>query len=339
MVSTPDDPPGDDFDSGVSSASQSDSPFPRHVSRATDRFASLLPFAIVPFVLSLFPFGQFARTLETRHGSSFNLSLQFPAPILDLWSFIDPAEPVTSMPVGETTPPGAPGSDPFATGPGPGTSSEFTIDTPLEAVAVPLHSLGLETLGWIGFLLVIYGVIAAAVAAGYLGGIDRRLRGESATLLACIAQYAPRLLLYYAVVFGAMLLALPVLLVAPSLLLLAIPLVILVGYCFYAVPFLLVVDDAGVLEGFRRSYGYALEGGAYLSFVVWYVVAIGVSSVVLSVLSSGGGVGVLVALLVALLVVVPLSLVLTAATVSFCQELVGGESSEPDTAAHDGQSW
>ncbi len=239
------------------------------------------------------------------------------------------------MTVGEPTSPGAPGSDPFATGPGRGSSSEFTIDTPLESIAMPVQSLGLETLGWIGFLLLIYGVIAAAVTAGYLGGIDRRLRGERAAPLTCLAQFAPRMLLYYAVFFGAMFLALPILLIAPPLLLLAIPFIILIGYLFYAVPFLLVVADEGVLESFRRSYGFALSGGPYLSFALWHVVVTGICSLVLSVLASGGGVGVLIALLV----VVPLSLVLTAATVSFCQELVDDDSSEPDTGARDSQPW
>ncbi|NGM68759.1 hypothetical protein G6M89_07005 [Natronolimnobius sp. AArcel1] len=337
MVPTPDEPPGDDLDSNsdASSATQSGSPFPRHVSRASDRFGSLLPFVIVPFVLSLFPLEQFMRTLEPRRGVSINLELQFPSPILDLWSFIDAPEPVTSMTVGEPTSPGTPGSDPFATGTGPGSSSEFTIDTPFESVVMPAQSFGLEIFGWIALLIAIYGVIGAAITAGYLGGIDRRLRGERAAPLTCIAQFAPRMLLYYAVFFGAMLLALPILLIAPSLLLLAIPLLILIGYLFYAVPFLLIVDDAGVLESFRRSYSFALSGGPYLSFALWHVVVTGICSLVLSVLASGGGVGVLIALIV----VVPLSLILTGATVSFCQELVDDDSSEPDTGTRDAQSW
>ncbi|MDQ2050903.1 hypothetical protein RBH26_10455 [Natronolimnohabitans sp. A-GB9] len=301
-----------------------------HVGRVVDRFDALLPFVVVPFGLSLLEFENVRRALDSAGGFSLNVEFAFPTPLLDLWSFADPppatgrAGPSTGVPGdhGPTDPTGAPGSD-------------ITIETPVETIAMSLEGVGIELLTWLGLALLAYAAISAVVAAGYVGGIDRRLRGEPAAILECVVAYAPRLFLYHLVVFGAFVAVVPFLVVAPPLLLLAVPVVIVLGYLFYAVPFLFVVADAGFLEAFRRSAEFGLDGGSYFWFALWHVVAAAGISIVLSVLVSAGAVGFLLALFVAS----PAALVLTATTVSFVQALTddGGETtsdrSRPGTAS------
>lgn len=355
MVPAPDSPVDSDAGAGPNSSPsrrRSGSPFRRHVGRVTGRFDELLPFALVPLALSLLQFEQVARALDGARGLSLNFELRLPSPLHHLWSFVDPPGPAASgptrspapgssdgFPFGESSP-DAGGTDGFGpgTGAGSGISTDVTIETPLETIVVPVDGVGSETIAWIGLALLVYAVLSAVLAAGYLGGMDRRLRGEPAAIRHCLVRYTPRLLLYHLVVFGAFLAVVPVLLlvsVDPRLFLLALPLVLVLGYLFYAAPFLLVVADIGVLEAFRRSYGYALEGGAYFWFALGHVVAAAVVSAVLSALVSAGGPGVVLALVV----VVPFSLVLTAATVSLCQELVARDGGSTGAAASRSESF
>jgi hypothetical protein len=51
---------------------------------------------------------------------------------------------------------------------------------------------------------------------------------------------------------------------------LAIPLSLLLGYLFYATPFLIVLRDDDLLPAPRRSYALATEGGPHLRFAADY---------------------------------------------------------------------
>ncbi|MXV62837.1 hypothetical protein GS429_12320 [Natronorubrum sp. JWXQ-INN-674] len=333
MVPAPDADDNETVADGSGARRSTSSTFVRHVSRVLDRFDALLPFALVPFALSILEFENVRRALDPApSGSSFNIEFAFPTPLLDLWSFADPP-PASGGGSGGGSAIG-PESDPFEQGsatqtPEPTGSggTDVTIETPFETIIVPLEAVDGAMLAWLGLALVVYAVISAVIAAGYLGGIDRRLRDEPASIPACIIRYAPRLVLYHLVVFGAFVALVPVLVAAPALLVLAIPAVIVLGYLFYAVPFLFIVDDARFLEAFRHSYGYGLEGGPYLRFAFWHVAVAAATSLALSILLNSGGVGFVVGLLVA----TPLALVLTAATISFVQELVEPDGRETAT--------
>lgn len=314
-------------DSGVESPDdRSSATFSRHVSRVTDRFDALLPFAAVPFGLSIVDVEKFRRALDPAPGSfSINVEFAFPTPLLDLWGFVEPPPSATRGDAVRSAAGTRGGLDrgPM-TGPTDTGGAEVAVETPLEPVALPLEAIDAGLLGWIGTVLLAYAVVAAVIAAGYLGGIDRRLRDEPAAPLACVVRYAPRFLAYYVLAVGAFAFLAALLVVAPPLLLLAFPAALAVGYLFYAVPFLFVVDDARLLEAFRRSHGLALEGGPYVRFAVGHVIAAAVTSFLLSIAVSVGGAGVLLALVVA----TPLALVLTAATVSFLQELAASDGIE-----------
>lgn len=309
--------------------------FGRHVSRVVDRLEALLPFALVPLAFSLLNVENVRRTLDPG-GATINLAFEFPSPLIHLWSLADPPPPAPDpIQVGEAGP-GTTGGDPFdATRPGAGgqpAGSEHTLEVPLYG-DVPLEAIGPELAGWLGLVLAGSIVLYAVVAAGYLGGIDRRLRDERGSILESVVRYTPSLLGYYALLFTAFAVALvPALVAGLAGLVVVFPLFLLVGYLFYAAPFLIVVDDATLLESLRRSSEFAVGGGAYLAFAVWHVLFAVVASVPLSFVVSLGGV---VGLAIAAPVAAAVGLLLTAATVSLVQELVaweaGGSSrSSPD---------
>ncbi|WP_247003691.1 hypothetical protein [Halosolutus gelatinilyticus] len=318
-------PPGDPNDHPTDGGDSNDPrphSFPWHVSRVLDRIDAILPFALVPLLTSLSQIASVRRALDPAGGISVNFKFVFPSPFLDLWTLVDPPARVDRHAIGSGS---SPRDDPFAdptvptgsadaTGPG---GTDLTVDTPLYGVGIPIEDVGVATGVWIAIALLAYAAIAAVLAAVYVGGLDRRLRGESVAAAACVREYAPRFFLYGLVTFGGVLVLVPFAMLSPIVILLALPALVVLGYLFYAAPFLFIVADAPFLDAFRRSYGFAIRGGAYLGFALWHVVVAVVSSIVLSLLVSVGPVGFPFALLLA----VPLSLVLTAAAVSFVREL------------------
>lgn len=361
-ASDPERPPHDDpsttTDGGDGVNNERSRPFQRHVARVIDRFGDLQLFGVVPLIAALLEFEKVRRALEsTGRGFSLNLEFAFPSPLVTLWQLVDPPDPATATTrsrygepsgapafgdaPGETTPAGGSTTPVGTTGSG---GTDVTIETPVEAVDVPLEALTAEMMGWIALTLAAYAVLSGIVMAAYVGGLDRRLRGEPTAVGSCIATYAPRFVLYNLVLFGAFLLAFPVFALAPALLVLAIPVIVALSYVFYPVPFLFVAADAPFLEAFHRSLGLTMAGGAVLSFGLWHLGAAAVASLVLSLLVSSGGAAVLLALLAS----APLSLVLTAATMSFFREdVVGGaenstggsSNGDPGASERDADRW
>lgn len=324
-------PPDDDPPPAADGAgAESSNPFARHVSRVVDRFDDLWPFAMVPLFAALLEFEKVQRALgSTGRGFTINLEFAFPAPLVTLWRLADPPEPTAVTPqsgYGDSFG-GAPG-EPEPTGGSTGSvgstgslDTDVTIETAVGTVELPLEALSAGTLGWIGLAVLVYVTLSGLLLAAYVGGIDRRLRGEPIAVGACVATYAPRYILYNLIVAGALLLVFPLFVLAPPLILLAIPVIIALSYVFYPVPFLFVTADAPLLEAFRRSLELTTAGGQVLSFGLWHLLAAVAASLVLSLLVSAGGAGFLLALCLS----APLGLVLTAATVSFFREDIAGE--------------
>ncbi|WP_253184610.1 hypothetical protein [Natrialba sp. SSL1] len=334
----PDSPPSDSPPSSPSSPSASSPPgsetptprsFNEHVSRIIDRFGSLSAFMLVPLALSLVELGKVARTMAPQSGFTISAKFPLPNPLLDLWAFIDAPDAETTGASSAVHPGAGTGT---ATGHGP-AGADVTIETPFETVVVPPEIGGISLLGLISGLLVVYALIASVIAAGYIGGLDRRLRGEPVAIAALVKQYTPPFFVYHLLVFGAFLLAIPLMLVSPALVLLAIPVIFVLAYLFYATPFLFVVADEPVIEAFRRSARHALAGGAYFQFALGHVAVGLVVSIPLSLFVSTVPV---IGFGLALIVGVPLSFVLTAATVSFCQELDELDESDGQNAGANG---
>lgn len=123
-----------------------------------------------------------------------------------------------------------------------------------------------------------------------------------------------------AVLFGVVAVALVALPLAVALLVV----LLVVAYLFYAAPYLVVAADVGLVEGFRRSFVLATEGGAYFEFFVKYVLAVAVVSLAATPLVVN--LGVPGAVVGALLVALP-ALTLNVATMLFVRSLIGGSAS------------
>ena len=317
-----------DASSPSSAAPDQGSPFWRHVSHTIGRFDELLAFLVIPLFTSLIQFGNVERLLASGHREfAINFGAEFPSPVLDLWSFVDPPGSSSSADSGGELPGTGPASD-STDSPGTGSTGDgVTLDLPVGPGEIALADVGFGLLAVLVPLLAAYVVVAAVVYAVYVGGIDRRLRGEPAAPLECVTRYAGRFLGYFVVLFAAaiafVLVVVTMLASAPGatvgLIVFAIPAFLVLAYLFYAVPFLFVVDDASLLESFVRSYRLAIDAGPYLTFALWHLGVTLLVSPLLSVLVLPGGP---VALLLGLAVTAPLSLVLTAATTSFLRELV-----------------
>ena len=153
----------------------------------------------------------------------------------------------------------------------PVTDAWAFVSTPSNGVNVAGPG-GLE-LGLFAVGLVLQGV----VLAGYLGGLARQLRGESARFGDAFSTYFVRFLGFTVVLL--MLFLPPVLFVlgARSL----APLVVLWmlvyfvgGYFLYATPYLVVLHDCPLGEALSRSVALGLEGGAYLRYAAGYAAAV-----------------------------------------------------------------
>ncbi|EMA40861.1 hypothetical protein C446_06780 [Halobiforma nitratireducens JCM 10879] len=302
------------------------------------RFGDLLSFLAVPLFATLLEIDAVRRAVAgTGRGFSIEFKFQFPSPLLDLWSFTDPPEPATGPPspgldgdgggIGDS-----PGSPPAGSASGPGGDT-VTVDLPYRAESIPLEAIGPDLLGWLLALLVGYTVFYSVVYAIYLGGMDRRLRNEPVAVADCVRSYTGRFLVYFAVVFGVFLLAVPILIAQPMLVLLALPVALVAMYLFYGVPFLFVTADASVRQAFRRSYRLGVAGGAYLRFGLWHFATVLLVSPVISVAVTGGGAA---GFLLGSVVALPLSLVLTATTVSFFDELVDRDPNAFDESSGTG---
>ncbi|WP_255681696.1 hypothetical protein [Natrinema sp. SYSU A 869] len=208
--------PADGPDTGSSS------PFWHHMSRVADRFDELWAFALVPLLTALLEFENVQRALaNTGRGFAINFEFLLPTPLVTLWRFVDPPDPPATMRTpsedpytpsvgdapGEPAPTGEPTTPVGSTG---SSGMDVTIETPVETIAFPLEAISAEMMAWIGLALAAYAVISAILMAAYVGGLDRRLRGEPLAIGSCVVTYAPRFVLYNLLVFGAFLLVLPV---------------------------------------------------------------------------------------------------------------------------------
>lgn len=212
--------------------------------------------ALVPLFTGLLAFEKIQRVVSFR-GSHVSVRTTLPAGILDVWSFV-----------------GTPG----------GTTVGATL---------PTSATGL-------LVAVVLVVVRAALSAGYFGSIADLVTGETVDFEANVGHYFLRFLTYeIAATVVTLLLFAPLLAVVgaggrggAALLLVAIPVVLVLSYLFYATPYVMVLRDTGLLDAAGVAYGLAVEGGAFFrysaGFALVVLVASPLSSVVVVTLSSLG---------------------------------------------------
>ena len=201
--------------------------------RAGDQF----PLALVPILLAVMQTDSIRQVLA-YDGVHVGIKFGVPASVVTIWQFVDP--PSTGVSVNA----GLPLSLPFA------------------VVVVPLVVL-----------------LRAGLSAGYFGAIAARLVGRDDDFATSVRAY---FLPFLAVTVLPYLFVVPFALGAVGVggvggggailvaILVLTPLLLAVGYLFWATPYLLVLRETGLLAAARGSYRLAVDGGPYLSYTVGY---------------------------------------------------------------------
>jgi hypothetical protein len=154
-----------------------------------------------------------------------------------------------------------------------------------------------------------------------LGGLSRNVHDAIETgdydFARNTKEYFRPLLGYTALVWVVLLLSFGVGAVFPPLLFVALPMLLVLNYLFYGVPFLVVVDDRSLGKALRRSNrlarGESNTDTTYASFGIGYLVFVFVASIVGTLFINLGILGVVVSAVVS----APVALALTVATVEF----------------------
>jgi hypothetical protein len=177
-------------------------------------------------------------------------------------------------------------------------------------------------------------VVQAALTAVYVPRVVERVRpgwGEARVTQALSRYFAPLFALALASV--GIVLVLTGLVLGP-LVLLAIPLVLAVGYALYAAPFLVVVEERGPVDAISRSVALATDGGAYASYGVQYLLLVVVVSLPASTVVRTSVLDIALAAVLA----VPLAAVTTGATAAFVVDLADGHvDRNPDPSGRDSE--
>ncbi|GGN91227.1 MULTISPECIES: hypothetical protein [Haloarcula] len=211
---------------------------PSFVTRLGDgwrRALDVLPLALVPVLTALLNTEKLWSVL-TFDGFHVSLQLAAPVSVVDVWTFVNPP------------------------------SQGGTVQTGVPMVGFPL------------VLLVVPAALAlqAALIAGYFGSLQEALVAGRYDFAANVRRF----FLPFLVLTGV-----PVLLLLPfgfagasggldalfPLVVLSIPVFVVLAYLFAATPYLLVLRETDLLDALRASYGLAIASGAYLRYLVGFL--------------------------------------------------------------------
>ena len=170
-------------------------------------------------------------------------------------------------------------------------------------------------------------VVTAALAAGYLGGLDRALDDDSLAFRTDAREYLVPILGFQLLVLVLGLAGIGVGVVAAPLLLLTLPLLLLGAYLFYPVPYLVITEDAALRAALARSLELTGGGGPALSYFVQYALVTAALSVPATLVFVNLGITGLVLGCVAL---APVATVFDMATMAFVRDLAGEDEPTDD---------
>lgn len=262
-------------------------PFTTRLANGWDDALTHPSLALVPLVTALLATEKITR-IAGFHGRHLGLRLGLPVGVVDLWQFV-------SVP-NETASVGPP----------------IPEAVPLAVVVVPLVI-----------------VIQSGLAAGYFGSLERAVSGGDFDFGRNVRRYIRPFLLYTLV---PMAVVLPVALLEVAgrrallpVTVLLVPAFIVAAYLFYAIPYLVVLRDEGLVSAARRSYALATEGGPYLRFAVGYAgFVIGLSLLVTAVVVNLGLVGVAIGVAV----LAPVGVACNATAMRFVADIDDGQAPE-----------
>ncbi len=162
-----------------------------------------------------------------------------------------------------------------------------------------------ETFGLGGVAAVLFGAaVAGVLEAGLLGTFDSLADGLSAPgdaphgkslFRRSVARHGLPVVAAQLLRAGVVLAVLPVVLVAPTAAVIVFPIVFVVSYALYGLPFVIVVEARGFRSALDRTLQLAGSGGNYPRFAITHVLAGAAVSLPVSSLIRGGVTGVTVA--------------------------------------------
>lgn len=185
--------------------------------------------------------------------------------------------------------------------------------------------------------LVALGVVLQAVLlAGYLGSLRSILATGEYDPVAAARSYVVSMLAYLGAIFvvglGAIVFGTAF---GTASLVALIPVTLVLGYLFYATPYLLVLRDQGLEDALRRSADLALAGGPFFRFTLGYAGLVLVLSPFATVFVVNLGI---VGVLVGAVVGAPVGLALDVTTMRFVADLEDHEAGFGERIAP-GTSW
>ena len=237
--------------------------------------------AVVPLCWSLAQVDAVTRTVGF---DGYSVGVRFPVPsgLPTLWTFA--RVPATGIVV----------DGPLGTG---------GILPPYVGLAVPVVLGGLLTAGYLGEL-------HAAMTATHRRGFVEN-----------VARYGVQQMLYAGLVALVGLAVVELASASSGVVLLAFPAFFVLGYLFYATPFLLVTEERSLVGALERSYGLAVDGGAHVSLFVGYLLWGALVSVPVTLVFTNLG---LPGVVLGASVTAPACLAFSAATLAYLDGVDGG---------------
>lgn len=251
--------------------------FTERLGSGWQRATTQLPLAAIPVLSSILDIDSVERMLSAD-GFSTGMVFRFPTALIDLWSFV-------------RLPSQGPGLHP----------PDFTY-------------------------LPVLVLVQSVLLAGYLGSVDEVRRRGGYDFWQNAKQYSGRILGYQLLVLVPMLVMVgvgflgfgsPLEFALSGAVLLSVVGYLLLSYCFYAVPYLLVVRDTGLLTAFSWSLELATKGGPYARYAGGYLVVTAIVSLLVTTVVGLGAFGIVVGTALT----APLALALSFATTEFVADL------------------
>lgn len=164
----------------------------------------------------------------------------------------------------------------------PSAAGTGSVGGPLSLVAfIPLFVVGL--------------LVTAALEAGFLGSLMRRIDEEAIAFVESVKRFTLRMVGVNLLRAAIVLAVFPLLVVPP----LAIVVVLGLMYLVYGLPFEIVVHDADFRTALETTVSHAFDGGLYATFGVAHLILGAVASLLLtSLVRNGGLLGIVIATLV-----------------------------------------
>jgi hypothetical protein len=286
-------PDGASFDHPVEAPSPerpdpSEPTFTARLSAAWDDTNGFTELALIPLLAAFLRIDNVAAVLAFE-GFHLGVSLGFPTPIIDVWSFVSPP----------------------SIGSGVRSVGGVAVDAGGSLALAPALAL-----------VPVLALVRAAITAGYLGSIVRALRtGEYDFAASARRHFVPLVGYEFAVLavgLSLVVVALAFGTLADPLVILAIPAYFVLAYLFYAAPYLIVLRDTGLRPALRGSYRLAIDGGPYARFAAAYAAFVALVSIAATVVVVNLG---LAGVVLGAAFAAPLGLAANTVTMRFVSEL------------------